>query len=273
MNPDPVLAFVADANHQYLADKFQLSCFATADEARGAGFQFALTLASDGLKLEALAQNDLGPLEIDFLSSALRYRQRRGGESELLVKAIGIRPSLSPTVWDLTAGMGVDAWILASLGYRVRAFERHPIVFALLEDAWRRLGRQALDPTMTAAVERLRFEQRDSHSLAQSGDIERPDIVYLDPMFPAKQHHAKAKKAMQYLQAIVGWEEDSTSLLQVAKQWAEYRVVVKRAPKAPPLDDSPVTTAINGKNVRYDIYAIKSVNHYSNKKIAALDSQ
>lgn len=38
-----------------------------------------------------------------------------------------------PVLWDLTAGLGTDAFMLASAGWTVKMFERSPVVAALLQ--------------------------------------------------------------------------------------------------------------------------------------------
>ncbi|MCP5682644.1 class I SAM-dependent methyltransferase, partial [Klebsiella pneumoniae] len=49
-------------------------------------------------------------------------------------KAVGIKGSYLPDVVDATAGLGRDAFVLASVGCRVRMLERNPVVAALLDD-------------------------------------------------------------------------------------------------------------------------------------------
>lgn len=39
----------------------------------------------------------------------------------------------TPILWDLTAGLGTDAFLLASAGWTVKMFERSPVVAALLQ--------------------------------------------------------------------------------------------------------------------------------------------
>lgn len=39
----------------------------------------------------------------------------------------------TPLLWDLTAGLGTDAFILASAGWEVQMFERSPVVAALVQ--------------------------------------------------------------------------------------------------------------------------------------------
>lgn len=38
-----------------------------------------------------------------------------------------------PLLWDLTAGLGTDSFMLASAGWRVKMFERSPVVAALVQ--------------------------------------------------------------------------------------------------------------------------------------------
>ncbi len=51
---------------------------------------------------------------------------------------MGIKGDYLPDVVDATAGLGRDAFVLASVGCRVRMLERNPVVAALLDDggAW-----------------------------------------------------------------------------------------------------------------------------------------
>ena len=61
------------------------------------------------------------------------------------------------------------------------------------------------------------------------------DVVYLDPMFPARRKSAKVKKDMAALQELLGHQSDGSELLQHAKSLATKRVVVKRAKTSPHL--------------------------------------
>lgn len=45
----------------------------------------------------------------------------------------GARGNGSSELWDLTAGLGTDAFVLACAGWKVRMFERSPVVAALLQ--------------------------------------------------------------------------------------------------------------------------------------------
>ncbi len=60
-------------------------------------------------------------------------RKFGGGRGEAVAKAVGIKGDYLPDV-DATAGLGRDAFVLASVGCRVRMLERNPVVAALLDD-------------------------------------------------------------------------------------------------------------------------------------------
>jgi 16S rRNA (guanine1516-N2)-methyltransferase len=113
---------------------------------------------------------------------------------------------------------------------------------------------------------RFRFFTRDAHDLLlELADLEhRPDIVYLDPMFPPKQKSSIAKKEMQWLQQIhaatslmypdyhVHSAEDIFSL---ACAVAKKRVIVKRPLRAECLVPSPQPTFSKSfKSARFDVY-------------------
>ncbi|WP_457998882.1 class I SAM-dependent methyltransferase, partial [Klebsiella michiganensis] len=61
-------------------------------------------------------------------------RKFGGGRGEAVAKAVGIKGDYLPDVVDATAGLGRDAFVLASVGCRVRMLERNPVVAALLDD-------------------------------------------------------------------------------------------------------------------------------------------
>jgi 16S rRNA (guanine1516-N2)-methyltransferase len=151
---------------------------------------------------------------------------------------------------DATAGLGGDAYRLACLGLSVIAYERCAAVAAVLADGLRR-GR-AREKSAQAA---RRIELR-------SGDARRalprlrnaPDIVYLDPMFPAKRRaSALPRKELVALRALAGEDADARDLFAAALSCARQRVVVKRPDHAEPLAPGPAFS-VPGKLVRYDVY-------------------
>ncbi|MBI1335659.1 MAG: 16S rRNA (guanine(1516)-N(2))-methyltransferase [Phycisphaera sp.] len=163
-----------------------------------------------------------------------------------IAKALGLKKGdpHRPTVLDATAGLGEDACLMAALGCHVTALERNPTVHALLEDALRRLAH--IDPDTAS---RITLMQCDSITRLAAMSAE---VVYLDPMFPAKRK-AMQRKPMRLLQQLVGLDEDSDALWQAAIGVALRRVVVKRPRKAPPVGDKP-DLVFEARSLRYDVY-------------------
>lgn len=204
---------------------------------------YHLSETTEGL---ALTHDTFSPLLIDFLSHQMQFRKKRGGGfGELLAKAC--LASKKPLVFDLTAGLGRDAYVLASLGCQVKMFERHPVVFALLCDGLKRLKK--VSPEIA-----LQLIQRDSVDFLKELDVaSRPDVIYLDPMHPARTKSALVKKEMRILSEIVGIDEDKHALFNIAKEKAKKRVVVKWPIDALPLGVNP-DVVYRGKSTRFDVY-------------------
>ncbi|HET20245.1 MAG TPA: rRNA methyltransferase, partial [Chromatiales bacterium] len=76
-----------------------------------------LLLGSGGLALHDADAPREQPLRVDFAAGAMGYRQRAGfRRDELLPRAAGIKGVQLPSILDATAGLGRDAFMLASLG-------------------------------------------------------------------------------------------------------------------------------------------------------------
>ena len=72
-------------------------------------------------------------LKCDFLQGKANNRLRLGGgRGQHLPKAVGMKGGQSPTIIDATAGLGRDAFFLASLGSEVTLIERSDIIHELL---------------------------------------------------------------------------------------------------------------------------------------------
>ena len=168
---------------------------------------------------------------------------------ELLVKAAKIKNATTPLhAVDATAGLGEDALLLAAAGFEVELFERNPVISALLEDA---LRRAAEVPELAGTVSRMHLHAGDSiEALGSLG--ESPDIIYLDPMFPARQKSAAVKKKFQLLHKLEGPCEDQEALLQAALDAGPRKVVVKRPLKASYLAGVKPSHSLSGKEIRYD---------------------
>jgi 16S rRNA (guanine1516-N2)-methyltransferase len=211
-----------------------------------------------GLGLQLTGKGAPGPVRAEFVTGKMGYRREHGGGAgQLVAKAVGLQKTRATLhVADATAGLGQDAFVLASLGCRVTLFERNPVIHALLADG---LARAALNVDCAVIVERMRLLEGSSIDWLGQADAEAADIVYLDPMFPHRDKSALVKKEMQVFRTIVGDDEDSGQLLAGALERARYRVVVKRPRKAPAIEGPEPTTRIEGKSSRYDVYSIKAL--------------
>lgn len=211
----------------------------------------------DAVKILGLAgtEDDFkSNVHIDFVHGKLAHRRQfGGGRGQALTKAIGMKHGINPTVVDATAGLGRDAFILASLGAQVTMVERSPILAALLEDGLQRLANESelsdcaqLQLVHANAIEWL--QQQSKKNI-------RPEVVYLDPMYPHRSKSALVKKEMRVLRALVGDDDDAGLLLQAARQCATKRVVVKRPKGAPQVGNGKPSGNVQSKNTRYDIYS------------------
>jgi 16S rRNA (guanine1516-N2)-methyltransferase len=208
----------------------------------------------DGIAFFAVPSNmsqDTGQLRLDFAGGAVGYRFRQGGaRAHPLVKAAGFRKDRIPSVVDATAGLGRDAFLLASVGAGVVMLERSAEVHALLRDALARAS--AASPDLAGVVARMTLIHGDARDRLPKL---RPDVVIIDPMHPPRQNSALVKQEMRLLSGIVGTDEDAHELMQVALASARERVVLKWPLRAAPLLKSPKPShQFAGKTVRYEVF-------------------
>ncbi|MGL4838659.1 MAG: class I SAM-dependent methyltransferase, partial [Shewanella sp.] len=143
---------------------------------------FELRFEADTLSLHKRDEPKLDGIVVDFVTGAVAHRRKfGGGRGQTIAKAVGLKQGVSPRVVDGTAGLGRDAFVLASLGCQVTLVERHPVVAALLEDGLRR----AYQDAEIGAWMRERMQLFHGSSLeALSALPHAVDVVYLDPMYP-----------------------------------------------------------------------------------------
>lgn len=219
---------------------------------------FALQLGDDGLQLVDLSPQAPGPVRVDFVEGAAAHRRQfGGGAGQMIAKAVGVQPGIRPQVLDATAGLGRDAFVLASLGCEMDLIERQPLVAALLEDG---LARAAADGEVAAIATRMRLHTGNAIELMQGWQGEAPQVIYLDPMFPHRDKSALVKKEMRLFRPLVGDDLDAPALLAAALALASHRVVVKRPRKAPIIEGAKPSYALEGKSSRYDIYPKKALS-------------
>lgn len=236
-----------------LAEKFGLPL---ADRRHGA--RFLLHLGAAGLELRDPGPGAPGPIFVDFCAGrAAHRRQHGGGKNQPLARAAGLGKLAAPAVLDVTAGLGRDAFVLASLGCRVTLIERAAPFAALLEDG---IERALLNSEVRPIAERMRLIHADSRDyLRKLPPSDRPDVIYLDPMYPHRDKSALVKKEMRYARALVGDDADADELLSAALAAARYRVAVKRPKGAPSLHGPKPSAEIASANTRYDIYTVSQL--------------
>lgn len=191
------------------------------------------------------------PLRLDFASERLSWRRKSGVGREDLLRAVGVKSGAPPSVLDLTAGLGRDAFLLADRGCRVVLVERSPAMAALLRDA---LLRGALHPDTQAACQHMTLMQNDALQAVQTWSGDAPDVIYMDPMYPEHGTTALAHKEMRWLRELVGEDADADQLLSPALLLARQRVVVKRPLKAADLAGLSPHHSHRGRAVRFDVY-------------------
>ena len=199
-----------------------------------------LALASGGMRLQG-----------DFSRMARRLRPHNLNR-ELLVRAARIRGAHEPLrAVDATAGLGEDALLLAAAGFDVTMFERDHAIATLLRDALRRARH---DPHLATAANRMTLVEADAIEGLQSLSTS-PDVIYLDPMFPARQKSAATNKKLQLFRTLEHpcTDAEAEALMRAALEARPRKIVVKRPLKGPHLAGIKPSHSLAGKVVRYDV--------------------
>ena len=122
----------------------------------------------------------------DFVNGAVGYRFRSGASrKDALARAAGFAKGNIPTVIDATAGLGRDAFLLASSARRSPCWSAPPEVHGLLRDALARAAAES--PELAAVVARMTLIQGDARDLLPGL---RADTVIVDPMHPPRTNSA-----------------------------------------------------------------------------------
>ncbi len=253
---------VAPANHDArlvaravtLGQSLGLACLAP-EAWPHADADAVLLVDVDRLRLCDIAGRRPVCVDVDFVGGRTGFRRHsRPSVRQPLARAVGRARGLRD-VFDATAGLARDAFLLACVGCRVTGVERSAVLVALVEDGLAR-ARQRTDPTLAEIVERMSIVHDDAREvLAGLSENERPETVYIDPMYPASGKSALPQKDMRLCRKLVGDDVDAAELFEVARRVALRRVVVKRSPHAPSLCEKP-NIAFSGRKVRYDVYLV-----------------
>lgn len=205
--------------------------------------QLSLSEAEHGITL----LQPSGSFSINFLKDEI-YLRKPVGKNELLFKALGLQNEVLELV-DNSAGLLRDSiFCLRSSFFRhlkIKAFERNPVLFILLNDAIA----NALPEFPDLSRVQLKWgsvQQNDIVSGLQT-------VIYFDPMFNDEGSSALPKKPMQVLRTLNDADTDaSTEFLRLRHLGAKH-IVVKRSDKGLPLA-ADLIHSYQGKMVRYDRY-------------------
>ena len=201
----------------------------------------ALMLTDGKLKLVADFSDNIRRLRQDNLSC------------ELLVRTAKVKVSVPrPIAIDATAGFGEDSLLLAAAGFDVVLYEYDPVIAALLQDA---LRRAADDARLSDTVRHMQLINADSIEAMQHLQY-KPDVILLDPMFPAREKSALIKKKFQLLQRLEQPCTDEEALLNAAIAAHPHKIVIKRPLKGPFLAGRKPDYSTKGKAIRYDCIVI-----------------
>lgn len=228
---------------------------------------FVLEQTSNGLALKSSLPAFPGLFLIDYLHGNLGFRLK---PERVLHEPLAKVIDHHAWVIDTTGGLGKDGLMLAMMGCKVWMCEAHPLLYPLIQDA---IQRALIDPTLNALFtnpDKFQFFPEDAKNVLNKLILlpkeNRPDVVYLDPMFPMRKKSSLVKKEMQWLKAIHDIPIDNfkdyvitpeSELFQLAYAAAKKRVVVKRPAHAPNLVASPAPNFSKSfQSARFDVYLI-----------------
>ena len=202
---------------------------------------------SKGVSLSGLGLTYQG----DFAETMMHRVTNGRLQHEMLVKAASSEKEGRKAI-DATAGMGEDAFLLAAQGYEVTLYEQNPVVAALLKDAIRRAKKNQI---LKDIAGRMKVVEADSVE-SMSKLLDPVDVIYLDPMFPARQKSSLINKKLQLIQKLEPPCSEETDLFDAALKVGPSRIIVKRPLKSEYLAGREPSYTLKGKAIRYDCYVL-----------------
>lgn len=186
------------------------------------------------------------PLTLDLCKQWQFFSRGDLSKKGPLPKALGKKAFQGALVWDATAGSGRDLCHLLALGVaRLWAFERHPVVYALLSFEVRQL-KAFLDPGIELEVI---FAEASSFN-----SVEPAEALFYDPMYPEKRKKSSlSRRVMEVFKEMVGPDLDEKECLEKLIRSEHKRIVLKRPLKSLALVPG-VSAQFKGSTTRYDLY-------------------
>lgn len=209
-------------------------------------YAFFLCYRDGCLKLLDRQTLKKGGLSVDIEPRPGEQHSYPAPKKDLLAQAVG-KKSLG--IVDTTTGWAQDSLALFRMGYQLTCMERSPVMAELIGDGLARLAQKDWVLKRQLAMPRLLV----GNAIELLSMLpEKPDCIYLDPMFPPKRK-AATRKSMAILRDILGDDLDRAELFDIAMQTTGRRVVVKSPDYADPLGGKP-SESYQGKLLRYDVY-------------------
>ena len=190
-------------------------------------------------------------LKCSFIEGPILHRLKYGkGRGQNLAKAVGFKFNKNRTIIDATAGLGYDAFILASLGANVTLIERSEKIYDLLKAAISEA--KLYGGEISKIVNRMDLLFGDSKDILPNI---APEVVLIDTMYKERKKSALVKSDMRLVREVVGSDSDHVELINVALNNASKRVVIKQPRYAETLNNiKGCSHQILGKTIRYDVY-------------------
>ena len=190
-------------------------------------------------------------LKCSFIEGPILHRLKYGkGRGQNLAKAVGMKSNKNRNIVDATAGLGYDAFILASLGVKVTLIERSEKMYEILQNG--------INEGVSFGGEIEKIINRMDLLFGDSKDILpklSPEVIMIDTMYKDRKKTALVKNNMRLVRDIVGPDSDYIELLEVALNCAKNRVVLKQPRYADPIREiRNCSHQILGKTIRYDIF-------------------
>ena len=192
-------------------------------------------------------------LKCSFVEGPILHRLKYGkGRGQNLAKAVGMKSNKNRNIVDATAGLGYDAFILASLGANVTLIERSERIYKLLQNGI--LEGISYGGEISKIIGRMSLVFGDSKNILPKLS---PEVILIDTMYKDRKKSALVKNDMRLVREIVGPDSDYNELIEVALKFAKNRVVIKQPRYAETLRDiKQCSHQILGKTIRYDIHMV-----------------
>ncbi|KAF2074584.1 hypothetical protein CYY_004091 [Polysphondylium violaceum] len=240
-------------------------------------YELVLYVTNGGVSLNQVDQSTnnktirklVNQISLDYTSGALGYRTERGSNMKSpMIRAVKINKSLPDRILDVTGGLGKDAWIMATLGSHVTVVERNPILVYLMTRA---LDIAKAHPEYKDIAERMTIVHQDSveyilQNINKLSQEEKPDVVYMDPMYPSKKKDkSSSKKDIIAIRLLVGGDRgDSTIIFALSKRLAKNKIVWKKPKYA--MSTFEANHSFNSPDTRFDVYLTNPENQQDPSK-------